>query len=338
MRSTTQDELEFGLRELFERQAEAIPAHVRAWDDPPMATVTALAQPRRPRSALAAILATAAAVAFVVGIVAVAPGRGVHVAGPPGTAVAVHFATPQVRFDAASLLIDADGQRFTSAASTVNVHSDPGTRNEYTTLELTWTERSIEMRLYMYFASDGHDWWATELRTYNGSSPGDWIFYTHTYFRTPLGHAFVGDVDLTPTQGRGHLHISNLRLQPFLPPSACEHPTSAYALEVSYDRVDMPKGADGFGLGTTTLLDTASCAAVVDPHAFTFDWTIANPAIAKIETAADQPLRTELLGADPTQAMSLAPSSHGTTTLHVVAHRRTNGQLVATADIPVTVG
>ena len=45
----------------------------------------------------------------------------------------------------------------------------------------------VEMRLNIYFASDGHDWWANEIRTYNGKSPGDWIEYTGTFFRTPLG-------------------------------------------------------------------------------------------------------------------------------------------------------
>jgi hypothetical protein len=338
MSPTVHDDLESQLRELFDRQAQAMSLNARAWDDPPMATVSALVRTRRPRSAVAAVLATAAAVALVVGIVAVAPERGVHVAGQPGAPVAVHFATPQVRFDAAALAIDADGQRFTSAGSTVDVNSDPGTRDKYTTLELTWTERGVEMRLYAYFASDGHDWWATELRTYNGKSNGDWIFYTNTYFRTPLGHAFTGNVDLSPTDGTGHLHISNLRLQAFLPPIACEHPTTRYALEVPYARADMPKGAGGFGLGITTLLDTATCTPVADPHAFSFDWQIADPAVAKIETAADKPLLTQLLGVDPTQSMNLAPTGHGSTTLHLTARERTTGKVVATADVAVTVG
>lgn len=332
------DELESQLRELFDRQADAMAVNTRAWDDPPMATVTTLATSGRPRSALAAVLATAAAVALVVGTVAVAPSRGVHVAGQPGAAVPVHFATPQVRFDAEALSVDANGKNFTSAGSTVEVHSDPGTHNEYTTLELAWREHGVEMRLFMYFKSDGRNWWSDELRTYNGNAPGDWLYYTGTFFREPIGTAFAGNVDLSPTEGQGHLRISNLRLQPFLPPAACTHPATRYAVEVSYERIDMPKGADGFGLGTTTVLDLTTCTAVVDPHAFSFDWTIANPAVARIQTDGDQPLRNELLGADPTQSMNLAPISPGATTLHVVAHLRTTGQLVATADIPVTVG
>ena len=187
MSPTTPDELEIGLRELFERQAEAIPAHVRAWDDPPMATVETL-KPRRPRSVFAAVVATAAAIALVVGVAALGPGRGVHVAGQPGTPAPVHFATPQVTFDATALLIDAEGRRFTSGGSVVDVNSDPGIPNNYTTLELTWNERGVEMRLYMYFASDGHNWWSNEIRTYNGHAPGDWIYYTGTFFRDTAGH------------------------------------------------------------------------------------------------------------------------------------------------------
>ena len=46
------------------------PSTPAAWDDPPMATVVAIREPRRSRSALAAIVATAAAVALVVGVAA----------------------------------------------------------------------------------------------------------------------------------------------------------------------------------------------------------------------------------------------------------------------------
>ncbi|HEV7527044.1 MAG TPA: hypothetical protein VGP92_18955 [Acidimicrobiia bacterium] len=338
MSPTMHDDVETQLRELFEQQASALPVTARAWDDPPLATVTTLAQPRRTRSTLAAIVGTAAAVALVVGVVALAPGRGINVAGQPGAAVPVHFATPQVGFTADALLIDAEGRQFTSSGQVVDVHSDPGD-SKYTTLELTWRERGVEMRLYMYFASDGHDWWATELRTYNGHASGDWIMYhsPSTYFRSPLGQPFAGNVDFAATDGTGHLRISNLKLQAFLPPAQCAHPTTKYALAPSYATVSMVNDATtGFGTGTTALLDTATCKAVSDPSAFTYDWKINDPAVAQFRFGAGS-LRSEATGVALSESPDLAPKGTGSTVLHATAHERSTGKVVATADIPVTV-
>lgn len=335
------DELEGALRELFERQVEAMGVNTRAWDDPPLATASPITAPRRSRSAMTAILATAAAVALVVAVLAIIPARsGVYIGGKPGSPAAVHFATKQVSLSADNLSIDAGGHHFTAAGSTVDVNSDPGTHDKYTTLELVWTERGVEMRLNIYFTSDGHDWWANEIRTYNGKSPGDWMEYMGTYFRSPLNTAFAGDVDLGATDSEGHLHFSNLRLQPFLPPAVCKDATTRYALDPLYERVVLVKGADGFGLGTTTLLDTASCRAVTDPHAFTFDWQIADPAVVNLETYEGNTnvLHLALFGTDPTKSMDLYRKGAGSTTLHVTARQRSTGKVVATADIPVTVG
>jgi hypothetical protein len=338
MTRTLDDEIAADLRDLFDRQAGAMRVENRVWDAAPMVTTNALASRRRSRPALAAVVSLAAAVALVVGVVAIAPGgNGVYIAGQPGSPSAVRFATPQVRLAADSLQIDAGGQHFSAGGSTVVVNSDPGTPDKYTTLELTWKERGVEMRLNIYFASEGLRWWANEIRTYNGKSPGDWIEYTGTFFRTPLGRAFAGNVDLRADDGHGRLRLTNLRLQPFLPPAACTNSTTPYALNPLYDRIDIPTGADGFGIGVTQLLDTASCSAVADPHLYEYDWTITDTAVVKIDIDAEKPPRSELLGADPTARMDVAPIGHGQTDLHVVARRKSNGEVVATADIPVTV-
>ncbi len=341
MSSMVHDELEQGLRELFERQAEAMPMGASAWDDPPMVEVVHVAPARRARPVLAAILATAAAVALVVGLAAISPGgRGVPVAGQPGVPVPLAFHTRQVTFAADGMSIEAGGHNYSAGGSTVDVNSDPGTPNHYTTLELTWSERGVEMRLYVYFTSDGHDWWANEIRTYNGGSPGDWIEYTGAYFRAPLGRAFTGNVDLSATGGNGHIRLENLRLQAFLPPAACKAATTQYVLDPSYDHVDLVAGANGFGLGTTALLDTASCTAVTDPHAFTFDWLVANPAIVKLETydGNTNVFHAQLVGTDPTAGVDLYREGVGSTTVRVTARIRSTGKIVATAEIPVTVG
>jgi hypothetical protein len=331
-------DIEQDLRELFDRQVDAMAVGTRVWDDIPMPTVVPL-RPRRSRTALAAVISTAAAITLVVGVIAIRPGnRGVNVEGRPGSATPVRFTTPQVSFAADGLAIDAGGKTFTTNATAVEVHSDPGTPNTYTTLELDWTEHGVGMRLYIYFTSDGHNWWSNEIRTYNGNAQGDWIYYRGTFFRAPLGTAFTGTVDLVATEGTGHLRLTNLHLQPFLRPAACENATTQFVLDPQYDRIDIPKGSSGFGAGVTNVLNAASCTQVADPHAFSYDVRIVNPAVARIDVDADQPPRTEWLGIDPTHAIDIARTGPGTTMLHLVAHRKSDGQVIASADIPITVG
>ena len=77
--------------------------------------------------------------------------------------------------------------------------SDPanGTLPDRTTIELQWFVDAVQMRLYIYFASDGVDWWAYELRTYDGDPNPDWIYYVRELFRCPVGKHYSGDLTLT---------------------------------------------------------------------------------------------------------------------------------------------
>lgn len=121
----------------------------------------------------------------------------------------VAWNTPTVSLTADDFWIMADGQRYTSANTVVNVHSDPGSAT-YTTLELIWTEDGREMRLFIYFQADSTSWWSNEIRTYNGQAYGDWLYYYGTFFASPLGAAYRGDIDLTniaTDQFRGELHM-----------------------------------------------------------------------------------------------------------------------------------
>jgi hypothetical protein len=348
MSRTKYDDLETHLRDLFERQADSMPVGTRAWDDQ-VATVSTIVERRRSRAALAAVVATAAAVALVVGIVAIAPGNDVSVGGQPGAGGAVQFHTPQVSLTADDLTIEAGGRTYAPADKTVDVHSDPGTKR-YQTIELIWNEQGVEMRLFMYFTSDGHDWWSNEIRTYNGRAEGDWISYTGTFFRTPLGQAFTGNVDLAGTEGSGHLHLANARLEPFLTPAVCDHPTAKYAISRTYDHADIAQGVSGFAFSTMPLLDTATCTPVDDPHDFSYEWEITNPAVALIQASAGpraswgSPPDTVTTDAgrarvrlDPTQAVNLYKVGPGTATLHLTARRRSTGKVVATIDFPVAV-
>jgi hypothetical protein len=131
------------------------------------------------------------------------------------TAIPVSWQTSTVSLKAMAFGIVADGKCYTSASAAVSVHSDPGD-SRYTTLELTWTEDSREMRYFLYFAADGKGWRSNEMRTYNGQRPySDWLYYHGTFFQSPIGEAFTGNIDLTndPTDTlRGELHLHGVTL------------------------------------------------------------------------------------------------------------------------------
>ena len=90
--------------------------------------------------------------------------------------------------------INAGAQAFTAP--------DPwGTyvNSDVATIELEWgVNGTTPMRLYIYFATDGVDWWADEVRTYDGNADTpDWIYYTGEMFRCPVGKHYSGDLTLT---------------------------------------------------------------------------------------------------------------------------------------------
>lgn len=157
-------------------------------------------------------LAAVAAVALVaaVGLTAMA-GRPPQ---PPGVGAGntVLWQTEVVSLEATDFFIEAGGQRYLGAPGAMRVRSDPGDLN-YWTLEVEWRENDREMRLNFYFAADEGDWWVSEIRTYDGRDPADWITYKGVFFKRPLGQAFAGDVDVSsslPFPGR--LAFRDLRL------------------------------------------------------------------------------------------------------------------------------
>jgi hypothetical protein len=140
---------------------------------------------------------------------------GTSTTGPGSNGNAVHWRTEVVEFTARDFWIDANGQRFTAAVPDVSVRSDPGDAT-YRTLEVTWQEHGVEMRLNLYFTGDATSWWVSQIRIYNGRNPGDWVSvgdepgWTGTWFRAPRGGSSVGELDLSAPGGA--LHVAGLTL------------------------------------------------------------------------------------------------------------------------------
>lgn len=217
-------ELEDRLRDVLDRQAAAL--DVPAWHPrqgpasarigsaaaEPAGAVTRL--PVRPGSGRAPLwLASAAAALLVVGggvavqqglldrPGTVTPGDG----AAPDALRSVSIRTPQVELDAESITVAVNGRTFQPTGDDGEVSSDPGT-DSYTTLEMSWFEYGIEMRINLYFAADATHWWITEMRTYDGHNPGDWITQVGDGYRTPRGQAYEGDI------GFGPLRMTGVRL------------------------------------------------------------------------------------------------------------------------------
>jgi hypothetical protein len=132
-------------------------------------------------------------------------------AGLGANQLPIQWHTQVVDFAATSLRIEADGQAFVlgSGASPVDVQSDPGNATSRT-LEATWREHGVEMRLSLYFDGDAASSWVREIRIYDGRPQPDWVTWTGEWFRAPVGVTWTGDLDLSAPAGS--LHIAGLVL------------------------------------------------------------------------------------------------------------------------------
>jgi hypothetical protein len=348
MSAKSHDELETRLSELFDRQARAFPETTREWSDNPVPSVNALDEQRkrrRARTTFGAVGALAAAVAVVVGVMNYNQSGGRVRVKPPvqdqplGRAVSWQSENNLVQFNAEDFLIEANGKTFTAQNTPVAVDSDPGSA-DYWTLEPTWQEHGVEMRMNIYFASDGRDWWATEIRTYNGQTKGDWIEYHGTYLKTPLGQPFVGDLDLIDKATGSSLHVHGLRLETHPKQFDCTVGSGTYAIVLDQRAIELSPGGEGTG-ATALLLDRAACATVPEPDRYSLTWSSTDPSVATVAPADCQGIRPPPPAPADACQRGEVPSYRGIkagqTTFHAVAKDGSTGAVVGQRDFPVTV-
>ncbi len=142
---------------------------------------------------------------------------------PTPTLGPINWQTSTVRLQADDFYIQARDQTFSDRTPTVYIDSDPG-NPQYTTLEITWQEKNQEMRLYIYFKSDGINWWSDEIRTYGSQTAGQWINYMDgPYFKSNLRQTFQESTFVinsspqnNPPSVQGTIYFKNLRLQAFI--------------------------------------------------------------------------------------------------------------------------
>ena len=83
----------------------------------------------------------------------------------------------------------ADDLFFTADVDEIEISGDPGS-DTYTTLEVTWLEHDVEMRVYIYFEADDAEWRAFEMRIYDGNDPGEWVTWEGEQFSASLGDSY----------------------------------------------------------------------------------------------------------------------------------------------------
>jgi hypothetical protein len=199
----------------------------------------------------------------------------------PSSGSAIQWSTPQVSLNADQFVVDAAGMTFNPRNSNATVHSDPGEFKSYTTLEVSWLEHNTEMRLNIYFKSDGVDWWSDEIRVYDGQPTGDWVTFTGDFFRMPLDQPYRGDLRLEGADRRGQpvaLRFDGLGLRAFLPPQGCRTEPGSFSVEVLYPTIAM-SAAPNTGFGSAVRLLDETCNEVDDYNAFRFDWAVGDPSM-----------------------------------------------------------
>jgi hypothetical protein len=357
------DEMETKLEGLFRAQANAVDVPDRDWSDVPMAPVVSMETHRTTRTKKAFVVGGSVLVAAVCALVVAFAGVGspkVQTKAP----VASNADAPRplvfkadsnrVTLAATAYKVVADGKTFTTQGTPVEVHGDPG-GSDYWTIELAWHEQGVEQRMNMYFASDGNDWWVSEIRLYNGKAEGDWITWTGEFFKTPVGKPYVGDVNLVDKASGGSLTITNMELTTTAKKFNCAAGTGKYAIGTSFERPAIELMAGGSETGTSLfLLDRTSCTKVDHPERYTMAWTSDDASVASVVPAkagsAAGPNKTMVVGEgdcsftdQPAACLrgfnpDYKAGHAGTTVLHGAAKDTATGEIVARRDFPVTVG
>jgi hypothetical protein len=130
----------------------------------------------------------------------------------------IRWTTNVVELQAADFWIEANGQRFTATGVRPDVRSDPGDAT-YRTLEVTWKEHAVEMRLNLYFTGDAATSWVNEVRIYDGNANGNWLTANGRFAAAPLGATWAGDLDLQfigapgVAGGPARLHVAQATLR-----------------------------------------------------------------------------------------------------------------------------
>lgn len=196
----------------------------------------------------------------------------------------ISWSTPFATLKASNFSILANTKNWHGSPD-IEIHSDPG-NDTYTTLEATWHENGIEMRLFIYFAQENGRWRVTEMRTYNGNNPGDWIYY-NGFDGNVVGQPLtVASKTYTSRSGAtgGFITVENMILQPFLLRPTPFVSTAGYSLDAHIDRSPIViTDASNTGYGINVILRDKDGKVVTNQTGFNYAWNSDDPNIVTVK-------------------------------------------------------
>jgi hypothetical protein len=181
------------------------------------------------------------------------------------------------------------GNQYFYGTEPMRITSDPG--SDHTTLEATWQENGVEMRLNMYFTmTDKLEWKMEELRTYNGERSGDWMYYKTTESNdvTSLknNQNYRYERRFVPTNGAdAEVYCGECSITAFLDlPLAISE--QGYSLEVMTGHQpgqEITVSTDPTtGYGVNVLLRNSSKEVVTNQEGLAYDWNSLNETVAAV--------------------------------------------------------
>jgi hypothetical protein len=132
----------------------------------------------------------------------------------PFSESAFGWKTPLTTLNGDNFAIQVNGKTFKAQAANVTVQESGS--DTASTVEAVWNEQNTEMRIVMSLSySPGDFWRVTELKTYDGKNPGNWIIYPG-FVGNEIGKPYVNSVfDLRSKDGKGRIQLRNMRLDAF---------------------------------------------------------------------------------------------------------------------------
>lgn len=259
----------------------------------------------------------------------------------------IRWETPYARLTSRDFSIRID-DTFFYGKEPITLHSDPGI--ERTTLEATWQENDVEMRLFLYFRKiESNMWELYEMRSYNGQLQGDWIYYKDALgnpAKSTIGyHDYTDSRVFLPTENEdAEITCKACEFEAFLPKPV---PVSPYGYSLE-PLIGLPKGEiitlstnPMTGYGVNVILRDSNNQVVTDQSQFAYQWTTNNPQILSLTTSTldygNNTCAYGIITPCPLNHVDLKGLVPGQTTVRVEIIRQNDNAVIAQTSFPVKV-
>lgn len=202
----------------------------------------------------------------------------------------VKWETPFASLTSSDFFIRIGSQKF-YGKEPIYLHSDPGV--DKTTLEVIWNENGVEMRMFLYFQKIENNMWELyEVRSYNGQSQGDWIYYKESLgnkISSLIGqHNYADSRIFVPTNGQDvEISCKKCDINAFMPLKVFPVPGS-YSLT---PLIGLPNGEiitlstdPKYGYGVNVILCDSQNQTVVAQGDFNYQWNVGDPQIVGFDS------------------------------------------------------